>query len=564
MKIALITTPAGSRSGIGDYTRHLLPALRELAEVELFVEDGREDAESRSVHELAPRDYDQLLYQLGNERQHAFMAPLLNKLGGTVMLHDWVLFDLALAAWPELERGGPRGLRRAWIEGGFEQWKIMRDARRGSAESEPGPDLSIAGGWHDPEATGRWCADRAQVVLGLPTPDALELDVYLPAGRKLEIGQGGPLDELSGPFDGFHALPLRSGAEAVLDLRVTGITPMAEQLALADTRRLGLFMRSLRVRREGFWDSLQLSAQPAGVGESGLSRARFDLPLNRSIVREADAFLVHNQWMADQIRADRNAPTPIAVVHHGADRRWRDGDRRLTRVELGLPPHYTDSFLLVSLGAVQAHKRIGPLLEGLALARQTHPHLRLVLVGEERAREFDLRAHVLRLGLEDAVHCTGFVEEVDAWDLLSAADLAVNLRGPTSGGASGGVFQAFSLGRAALITDAPQAAEIAAQTVCRVATDDREVAQLAETLRALAADPNRIRTMESAVRNFVETECHWSHVATRYIEAMSMFPAAKSAKKNLFRLVADYGRKQAAKAQATVEVDTADVGRDGS
>ena len=33
MRIALITTPPGVRSGIGDYTRHLLPSLRERAEV---------------------------------------------------------------------------------------------------------------------------------------------------------------------------------------------------------------------------------------------------------------------------------------------------------------------------------------------------------------------------------------------------------------------------------------------------------------------------------------------------------------------------------------------------
>jgi len=562
LKIALITTPAGSRSGIGDYTRHLLPALRESAQVDLYVEDGRQDGEARSVKELAPREYDQLLYQLGNERQHAFMADMIRTLGGTVMMHDWVLFDLALAAWPELERGGLRGSRRAWIEGGFQQWRLLREARRGLEDSGPGPDLSIAGGWHDAEAAGRWCADRAQVVLGAPTPDALELDLILPAGRKLDIAQGGPLDELAGPFDGVHELPLRSGGEAVLDLRVTGIAPTDEQLAHGDTRRLGLFLRSLRVRRNGEWETLQLSAQPPGAGESGLSRARFDLPLNRTIVREADAFLVHNAWMAEQIRADRNAHTPIGVVHHGADRRWRSGDRRLTRVELGLPPAYTDSFLLTSLGAVQAHKRVGPLLEGLALARQSRPELRLVLVGEERPREFDLRAHVRRLGLEGAVHCTDYVEEADAWDLLSAGDLAVNLRGPTSGGASGGVFQAFSLGRAALITDAPQAADIPDATVRRVPTDDREVALIAETLITLASDPAQVRAMESAVRRFVDEECHWRHVAGRYLAALDAFPAAKCAKKNLFRLVADYGEQKAAKVREAVEAGSADAGRD--
>ena len=553
MKIALITTPADARSGIGDYTRHLLPSLRELADVDLYVESGREAGEARDIRELEPRAYDQLLYQLGNERQHAFMAPLIGTLGGTVMMHDWVLFDMALAAWPELERGGRRGLIAALREGGFAQWRALRRARRGDVDAALGSQLALAGGWHSAEDAGRWCADRAQVVLGAPTPDALELDVHLPPGRRLELHQGGALDTLDGPFDGLHAVPLRAGGEGILELRVTGIVPTTEQREHGDTRRLGAFLRALRVRRDGAWHSLDVAAQPPGAGESGLSAARFDLPLNRSVVREADAFLVHSECLARRIREERNAPTPIGVVHHGAERRWRDEDRRAARAALDLPHGFADSFLLVSLGAVQAHKRIGPLLEGLALARRSRTDLRLVLVGEERPREFDLRATVTRLGLEDAVHCTGFADEATVWNLLAAGDLAVNLRGPTTGGASGGVFQAFSLGRSALVTDAPEVAELPDAAICRVATGDREVVELAEQLAGLAADPARLQTMETAVRRFVDDECHWSHVASRYIEAMERFPAAKCAKKNLFRLVADYGAKKAEVARAAMD-----------
>jgi len=216
---------------------------------------------------------------------------------------------------------------------------------------------------------------------------------------------------------------------------------------------------------------------------------------------------------------------------------------------LGLPAECGDAFLLVSLGAVQAHKRIEPLLQGLALARRTRPELRLVLVGEERARELDLREAIARLGLEDAVHCTGYVEESVAWDFLAAGDMAINLRGPTTGGASGGVFQAFSFGRAAIVSDAPQVAELPDDTVRRIPTDESEVQVLERELIALATDRDRVCAMETAVKRFVNDECDWSLVAARYLEAFEAFPMAKSAKKTLLRVLIEYGEKKVDEAE---------------
>ena len=180
MRIALVTTPVESRSGIGDYVRHLLPYLREHAEIDLFVEIGLEGEEesgerTRPVDQLRPREYDQILYQLGNEIQHAFMVPLVRGLGGTVMLHDWVLFDLALAAFPSLARGGLRGLRRAWTEGGLEEAAIYWRNKHGAVrESESGGGV-FRSGWHVPEQPGRWCASRA--LLALPPAEELRLDL---------------------------------------------------------------------------------------------------------------------------------------------------------------------------------------------------------------------------------------------------------------------------------------------------------------------------------------------------------------------------------------------------
>ena len=126
MKVALVTTPPAVRSGIGDYTRHLLPYLREHCEVDLYVESDTtwEGEEVRLARDLKPRDYDQILYQLGNEQSHAFMVHMIRAIGGTVMQHDWVLFDMAMATWPGLSRGGAKGHLLALREGGLIQARI--------------------------------------------------------------------------------------------------------------------------------------------------------------------------------------------------------------------------------------------------------------------------------------------------------------------------------------------------------------------------------------------------------------------------------------------------------
>lgn len=185
VKLALVTTPPLVTSIVGAYAHALLPELRRQCEVEVFVAREHagvapDGAVLHSASELSPRRFDHVLYQIGNESHHAFMVPLVRTLGGTVVLHDWTLFEPARAAHPELDRGGAQGLMLVLREGGV-----------GEARS--------------------YCADRERWLRGVAT-----------------------------------------------------------------------------------------GAQPA---------------LNRSVVRGADAFIVHSREMKEHILIDRNAATPIAVLN---------------------------------------------------------------------------------------------------------------------------------------------------------------------------------------------------------------------------------------------------------
>jgi glycosyltransferase involved in cell wall biosynthesis len=549
VKIALVTTPPNLRSGIGDYTRRLLPYLREHGDIDIYVERDHESPEwgeerASSVHDLDPRRYDQVLFQLGNERHHGFMARMVRAIGGTVVQHDWVLFDLALAAFPGLLRGGAKGHLLALREGGVPQlrsylgnWRDRRAQRTSPLHPEGVETLegTILAGWHACGEGGRWTADRASLRIPSDEVREVEIDGRSDDGLRTRVLQG--KETLINELDRVRRFNLCDRHRPLLLLDTPGLQPNPERRAAGDSRRLACLVRGVRWRDGSGWHDLDLSAVAARpVLPISLARDRFSLPLNRSIVRFADAFIVHSQYVRERILEDRNAPTPIGVLPHGAERLWSEEDRRERRRALGLTPEWVDSFLITSFGGVQRHKRIDKALEALALARRTHDDIRMVLAGSLNAKDCDPQGIVRRLGLGDAVRFAGFVSEEDGWSWLHAGDLALNLRGPSTGGTSGGILQAFSLSRAVIVSDAAEQRELPDACAIKIPIDTTEVETLARALIELRNDPARREQLETSVRGFVEEECHWKVVAARYAEFLDAFPPPRMTRRKLVAL----------------------------
>jgi glycosyltransferase involved in cell wall biosynthesis len=548
VKVALVTTSPSVRSGIGDYTRHLLPYLRAHCHVDVYVPEGADDdgtgEPARAISALHPRDYDQVLYQLGNELSHGFMPRMIRAIGGTVAQHDWVLFDMAVAAYPALVRGGAKGHALALREGGLLQTQTYLrnwlDRRRQRLRSTPrlattGMLGSFLYGWHVPEREGRWTADFAGLRIPGEDVEEVRIEVQVDAGRRVRVHEGARmLAECTG---GVLELRPERRAAPELVLEVTGIRVTEAQRRNGDSRRLGCFVRRVSWRDGRGTHELDVqtpcSLSPVPVT---LSRDRFALTFNRSVVRFADAFIVHSRYVAERIRADRNAHTPLGILHHGSEQRWRDGDRREARRALGLPEDWVRSCLVVSFGGVQAHKRIDRVLRAVALARQQRSDVRLILAGSLHSRDIDPVVLAGQLGISDAVRFTGYLTEVEAWDWLHAGDFSINLRGPTTGGTSGGIFQAFSVGRSVIASDAGEQKELPDGCVVRIPLDETEVETLARELVALRDDPTRRDRLEANVREFVRTQCHWSVVAKQYAEFMQQFPRARASRRGLIAM----------------------------
>ena len=137
--------------------------------------------------------------------------------------------------------------------------------------------------------------------------------------------------------------------------------------------------------------------------------------------------------------------------------------------------------------------------------------------------------------MEESTVMTGWVEEERAHELLSAADVCVNLRGPTTGGASGGASQAFSLGRGVIVSDLPELSGLPDAAVLRVPTSGGEAEALCEHIVRLSEDPQRGEGMGRAARAYVEDEAHWSLVADAYVEALGAFPTPRFSRRGIVR-----------------------------
>src|SRR4051812_32736523 len=104
-RIAFFSPLSPVRSGIADYSDELLPDLSRLANVEAIVADDHpvhQTATPAPVKRLAhyaakPDRYDLNVYQIGNNvHHHGYMLPVLRRVPGILVLHDYCLQYLML------------------------------------------------------------------------------------------------------------------------------------------------------------------------------------------------------------------------------------------------------------------------------------------------------------------------------------------------------------------------------------------------------------------------------------------------------------------------------------
>ena len=171
--------------------------------------------------------------------------------------------------------------------------------------------------------------------------------------------------------------------------------------------------------------------------------------MRRLAVEAARLVIVHNQWLAEQIREEQ-PDARVEVVEMGVPASVADQDARArVRERHGIPP---DAMVFLALGGVTPEKRVGPALKALAAIADAVPHARLLLVGDAVAH-CDPMADARTLGIADRVVVTGFVPDAEVADYLAAADVCLCMRWPSSRETSAAWLRCLAGGQPTIITD---------------------------------------------------------------------------------------------------------------
>lgn len=230
-------------------------------------------------------------------------------------------------------------------------------------------------------------------------------------------------------------------------------------------------------------------------------------PLTRLALENALGVVVHTQQSYDELSANTRWPIVCAPLPFAAG-----GAFARRRAKVGSPP-----FRLIAFGYIGRNRRLESLLQALAeLPERAQFQLDIygqILDGEER-----LRALLRTLDLKRQVTLHGFTSEAKLDQALAAADLAINLRYPTMGEASGSQLRIWAHALPSLVSKVGWYAALPAEAVAFVRTDENEVSDIQEGLRAFLAQPDTFAAMGERGRRELEEQHSCDHYAGTIVE----------------------------------------------
>jgi len=263
-----------------------------------------------------------------------------------------------------------------------------------------------------------------------------------------------------------------------------------------DPGRVGDYARELE-RSHG--------ARGRALGERALAGERvpvwdvapWEWPMSLAVAGDADAVLVHSRLVRGALLRERPGVPVFEVPHLVAPAPLHEKGE--ARDALGLP---RDRVVAATLGIVTPAKRIGKLLEGLALLPAGRRPL--LVVGGAVGADDPLLAAVRELGLESDVRFTGYLADGDFWRLARAADVCVNLRFPTVGETSGAVCRLAGSGLPVVVSDVGWFRELPGEFASKVPVGEGEAEAIARTLGELADDASLRAARAAAARAWGE------------------------------------------------------------
>ncbi|MDX6713279.1 MAG: hypothetical protein QOH96_4295 [Blastocatellia bacterium] len=227
----------------------------------------------------------------------------------------------------------------------------------------------------------------------------------------------------------------------------------------------------------------------------GIDQMAERYPMTNLVLRNSIAALVHSREPFAQLKDENKFPVAYAPLPYSlsvapyTDQFKGNGNRLDDRIRL------------IVFGYLAPNRRLDVVLEVLASLPEVDRFV-LDIYGELWDKP-KIEDSISRLGLKRHVTVRGFVAEDELDHALSSSDLAINLRFPTMGEASGSQLRCWSNGLPSIVTKIGWYATLPADTVAYV-RPEFEIEDLTLHLRDILRDPAKFRGMGQRGRRLLQ------------------------------------------------------------
>jgi len=194
---------------------------------------------------------------------------------------------------------------------------------------------------------------------------------------------------------------------------------------------------------------------PTDVAELGvqglLGNLTYFWPMLGVPMTVARSVSVHNARLAEELQRCYSHSTVNTIRMGVTDptSTLEDSTRHSTREILGFSPEHV---VFATYGGLTPEKRIPQILRAVEKLKETHPLIRILLVGNP-VSHYDARADAHALGIEHLVTFTDYVADADLPKYLAAADVYLCLRWPSTGETSASMIRCLAMGKPIVTTD---------------------------------------------------------------------------------------------------------------
>jgi glycosyltransferase involved in cell wall biosynthesis len=235
-------------------------------------------------------------------------------------------------------------------------------------------------------------------------------------------------------------------------------------------------------------------------------------PLVEEAVRGALAVVTHSDFQREIV--ERQFAGPVRKIPLPYQPLTSTGLR--SRSELGLSE---DQLLLVTIGHVNANKRIESVIRALAgIPEPTQKFVYVVLGPSDSAYHRQLMETIRSNHLESRVRLLGYVDDDTLHSYVHHADICLNLRFPVFEGASASLIEEMWYGKSIIVTDTGFCSELPSDAVRKI-TPQHEEEELSRALLDLLSNSETRAHLGRRAHEVASSEFHAKH----YVQELLKF-----------------------------------------